>query len=187
EASEYGLTPAPFLQPPDPEGHKGAFDAWKKAGVPVFAFTIQGSTHFEWSLIPTLPTTSWCPQIVNGECSGGWGNAMAQYYTLAWFDRWLKKPGEAGYTDADARLLDDAGPQGAAKMSFYARSARSYPARDGTMRTCEDIRAGCTDSAVSTGGTSGGGAMPLNLLLILLTASVLRMLIAVRSSVRIRD
>ncbi|MGH8457240.1 MAG: alpha/beta hydrolase family protein, partial [Stenotrophobium sp.] len=73
EASEYGLTPAPFLQPPDPEGHKGAFDAWKKAGVPVFAFTIQGSTHFEWSLIPTLPTTSWCPQIVNGECSGGWG------------------------------------------------------------------------------------------------------------------
>lgn len=159
QSSEYGLTPTPFLSPPDPEGHKAAFDAWKAAGVPVFEFTIQGSSHYEWSLLPAFPASSWCPQIVDGACSGGWGNPMAQYYTLAWFDRWLKRPGEPGYATADARLLDDAGPQGAAKMSFYFRSARAFPDRGGVAHDCDDIRAGCSDASATDSVQTGSGAL----------------------------
>ena len=160
QSSEYGLTPVPFTQPPDPEGKKDAYAAWKKAGMPVFQITIRGSSHYEWSLIPGFPTTSWCPKVANNHCVGGWGNPMAQHYSLAWFDRWLKHPGETGYDSADARLLDDDGEQGRNKMSFYYRSARSFTDRGGTVHVCEDIRAGCSDTALaaSSGGNTGGGA-----------------------------
>lgn len=143
QAGEYGLTPFPFTRPPDPEGHKQAFAKWVAASMPVFTLTIQGSSHYEWSLLPTFPASSWCPSTATGACAGGWGNPLAQHYTLAWFDRWLKKPGEIGYDDADARLLDDDGEQGRGKFSFRYRSARAFPDRSGNLHVCEDIRAGC--------------------------------------------
>lgn len=143
-SSEYGLTPAPFLQAPEPDGHKGAFASWQAAAVPVFQLTIQGSTHYEWSHIPTFPTTSWCPEVVDGHCQGGWGLPLAEHYTLAWFDRWLKQTGEMGYATADARLTADA--DWSERMSFYYRSARDYPARDGRQLHCEDIRGAVVDA-----------------------------------------
>lgn len=159
QTADYGLAPTPNTSSPDPEGKKGAYAAWKKAGVPVFQFTIRGGTHFEWSQIPGFPATSWCPKVENKRCVGGWGNPMAQHYSLAWFDRWLKRSDEVGYSSADARLLDDDGPQGRNKMSFYYRSARSFTARDGKAHVCEDIRAGCADvSGGTSGGDSGGGS-----------------------------
>jgi hypothetical protein len=144
EDSEYGLDPIPYVKPPDPQGHKAAYAEWAAAGVPVYNFTVRGSTHYEWSLLPAFPATSWCPQLQDNECSGGWGNPMAQQYTLAWFDRWLKNPGETGYDTADERLLDDDGPNGRNKMSWHSYSARDYPARDGSQQHCENIRAGCS-------------------------------------------
>ncbi len=152
---EYGLTPAPFLQPPEPDSLKGGYAAWHAAHIPVFELTIQGSTHYEWSLLPTFPATSWCPSTEGGHCSGGWGNPLAQHYTVAWFDRWLKLPGEPGYADADARLLADTDWQ--ERYSFYFRSARDFPDRGGQPHHCEDIRSGCSDTRVSPGGGSAGG------------------------------
>jgi len=143
-SSEYGLTPMAFTSPPPPELHKVGYGAWVAAGVPVYELTIRGSSHYEWSLLANFPTTSWCPNPSIGVCENGWGNPMAQHYTLAWFDRWLKQPGEAGYADADARLLDDNGAQGRVKMSFRFHSARNYPDRGGALHHCENIRAGCT-------------------------------------------
>jgi hypothetical protein len=141
QTSEYGIFGAPKTAPPDPEAHKAAYRAWSAAGLPVFQLTIRGSTHFEWSLIPTFPATSWCPQVGAHGCEGGWGRPLAEHYSLAWFDRWLKQPGEAGFDDADARLLADADWR--PRLSFYSRSARDFPDRDGRARTCEDLRAGC--------------------------------------------
>lgn len=143
QTSEYGIFGAAKTQPPNPEGHKAAFNAWRAAGLPVIQQTIKGSTHFEWSLIPTFPATSWCPEITGNRCVGGWGRPFAEHYSLAWFDRWLKREGEAGFADADARLLDDAGEQGRAKLSFYSRSARDFPLRAGGRAQCEDLRLGC--------------------------------------------
>ena len=143
QTSEYGLVPTAYLTPPDIESHKAGYRLWKAAGIPVIELTIRGSSHYEWSLLPTFPATSRCPQVVDGRCVGGWGRPMAEHYTVAWFDRYLKSPGEPGYADADERLLNDAGEQGANKMSYHFRSARAFTDRAGKAQVCEDIRAGC--------------------------------------------
>lgn len=141
---EYGLTPQPFTAPPaNPDKLITNFRVWQKAGVPAMEMTIRGGTHYEFSPLPGFPATSWCSDAGSGRCTGGWGRAMAEHYSLAWFDRWLKQPGEKGYDDADARLLDDNGAQGRPKMSFYFRSARDFPSRAGLRQRCEDIRKGC--------------------------------------------
>ena len=140
---EYGLTPQPFTQPPDPAKTTTNFRVWRDAHVPAIEMTIRGGSHYEFSLLPSFPATSWCPDAASGLCKGGWGNALAQHYTLAWFDRWLKNPGEKGYTDADSRLLDDNGENGRNKLSFYYRAARDFPTRNGARQFCEDIRKGC--------------------------------------------
>ena len=141
QTSEYGIGGTAKTAPPDIEGHKGGYRAWRDAGLPVYQLTIQGSTHFEWSLIPTFPASSWCPEVVDGQCAGGWGRPLAEHYSLAWFDRWLKKPGEQGFDTADARLLADA--DWVDRYSFYSKAARAFPSREGAMQLCEDIRAGC--------------------------------------------
>src|SRR3546814_4593278 len=89
-AANIATTAAPYLLPPDPLDHLIAYQAFSDAGVPVFAITIAGATHFDFSLLPTFPATSWCPQLVDGACSGGWGLPLIEHYTLAWFDRWLR-------------------------------------------------------------------------------------------------
>jgi len=61
----------------------------------------------------------------------------------AWFDRWLKQSEEAGFSSADARLLDDSGIEGRNKYSFRFLSARDFLSRSGQRQLCEDIRAGC--------------------------------------------
>lgn len=150
QTSEYGIGGAAKNSAPDPEGHKVAYLGYADAGVPAYQFTIQGSTHFEWSLIPNFPTTSWCPDMSSGSCLGGWGVTMAEHYTLAWLDRWLKKSGEPGYADADARLLGDAAEHGCQKFSFYSRSARKFTDRGGKPHESSDIRADCLAGKVDT-------------------------------------
>lgn len=141
--SEYGLVPAPFTSPPDAESGISALLGWQAAGVPAFEITVQGSSHYEWSQIPTFPTTSWCPDASEGICDGGWGNALGRHYTLAWMDRWLKLAGEPGYADADQRLLNDDGENGRNKFSFRFVSGRDYVDRQGLRHVCLDIRTGC--------------------------------------------
>lgn len=132
QGSDYGVIVSPFLLPPDrDERLKLGFNAWSSAGVPVFDFTLRGTTHFEWSLLVGLPTTSWCPQLVSHRCEGGWGIPAARYYTVAWFDRWLKKPHELGFSTADNRLTALTSEFGRDRMSFRYRSAYSFPLRSG--------------------------------------------------------
>lgn len=179
QTSEYSIAGTPFTSPPDAEGHKAGYAQWVAAGQPVFQLTIQGSTHFEWSLIPTFPSTSWCADTSNGRCEGGWGRPLAEHYSLAWLDRWLKQPGEAGYADADQRLLADADWQ--ERYSFHFRSARNYSTRSGRRAVCEDIRAGCAPlseppagDGSGSGSSSGGGAPGLGLLGLLLALALRR-------------
>ncbi|MEX2475679.1 hypothetical protein [Marinobacter sp.] len=143
--ADYGFVPAPYLVPPDPTGTKVAFEAWKAADVPVYTLGFQGTTHFDFSLLPQFPATSWCPDVSRNACSGGWGRPSITHYTVAWFDSWLKVPGEPGYEDADERLIDDARVGGADRMSFHYHSARAYLDRNGGRQYCERIRVGCGD------------------------------------------
>lgn len=145
-SNDYTLTPTPYTAPPDPEAKKTAFAAWAKAGVPAAELVIQGGTHYEYSRLPTFPATSWTT----------WGNPMAAQYSLAWIDRWLKHPGEAGYDTADSRLLADRDWR--PRMSFYLRSARAFPDRAGRAHVCADIRAGCADVAAPAGASGATGS-----------------------------
>lgn len=139
--SEYGFTPVPFVTDPDREAHKNAFKEWQAADVPVASITIAGSTHLDYSLGLGLPATSWCTEVIDNHCVGGWARPMITEYTVAWFDRWLKNPDEVGYDEADARLLNDAA--WADRMSIHFASARDFPTRSGSPAVCEDIRLEC--------------------------------------------
>lgn len=142
-SADYGFAPLAYTSPPDPDSHNLAMALWQERGIPFYSLTFQGTTHFDYSLIPTFPSTSWCPEPASGVCEGGWGAPAIVYYSVAWLDRWLKLPGELGYESADQRLIDDAGPQGAKKMSFRYLSARDYTDRQGNSQRCDNIRAGC--------------------------------------------
>lgn len=142
-AADYCGIPKPHVLPPDPEFPKTAFRAWQQAGVPSYTLTLQGTTHFDFSPTPVLPATSWCPDAASQACQNGWAIPAINHYAVAWFDRWLKQPGEAGFNDADQRLVDDAGPHGAVKLSFRHASARDFTDRGGRRQRCENIRRGC--------------------------------------------
>ncbi len=160
QSADYWLTPQPKTSPPDPLEKSPGVALWRDAGLPVFQIQIQGGTHYEWSLMPTLPTSAWEP---GGD--GGWGQPLLRHYTLAWFDRWLKLPGETGYADADARLLDDA--RWRPQLSFYYLSSRDFPDRQGQRQVCDDLRGGCasTVSAATRAEPLAGGALGGSLLL----------------------
>ncbi|MFN4329803.1 MAG: alpha/beta hydrolase family protein [Limnobacter sp.] len=137
--SEYGFTPVPFVRNPPRDEHLSGFKEWQAAKVPVMQVTVAGSTHLDYSLGSVLPASSWCPEIVNNACTGGWASPLIAHYTLAWFDRYLKAEGETGYADAEQRLLDD--KAWAERLSIHFASARDFTLRDGRRVVASDIRA----------------------------------------------
>lgn len=127
QAGDYFLTPTPHARPPDPDGKVGGFTTWREAGVSTYQLVVRSGTHYEWSLLPTFPATSW-----------EFGNALAEHYTVAWFDRWLKEPHEDGFHDADDRLLAD--DEWADHLSFHYRSKRAFDCRNQRRHESDDIR-----------------------------------------------
>ncbi len=66
--------------PPNPNQHLTDFDQMVKAGIDSMVVTPRASTHYEWdeqSAIGSLPASRY-------------GQVVSFYYTLAWFDRYLK-------------------------------------------------------------------------------------------------
>lgn len=72
---------------PDPTAKLAGLEHWRDAGVDVMSLTLRASTHLEFTSVPVLPASAH-------------GQDVARYYTLAWFDRYLR-----GLPDATARLL----------------------------------------------------------------------------------
>jgi len=132
----------PKTDPPDPDARTAGFAGWRDAGVPTYQLNVRGGTHFEWSRIPTFPTTSW----------DSWGNELAEHFTVAWLDYWLKTEAELradagigpdgdgspaptvpaegppGRTAAERRLTDL--EHWCERLSFYYRSGRYLPAAE---------------------------------------------------------
>ncbi|MBL8990577.1 MAG: hypothetical protein JNJ48_03250 [Phycisphaerae bacterium] len=101
-----------------PESKKTAFNAWRTAGVPAFQVVFAGSNHFWWSGSNTDAQAS-----------------IAHFYTLAWFDRWLKHD-----PTALDRLLSGA-PAGVPAATLLSSQFRSGAFLDGV--NCDDLRARC--------------------------------------------
>lgn len=77
---DFPATGAPMTAAPPPRRHLGAFDQLAAAGVDVMAVTTRASDHYEFGY---QPTPADFPASRNGE-------RVAFYYSLAWFDRYLK-------------------------------------------------------------------------------------------------
>jgi dienelactone hydrolase len=76
----FPATGTPKTSPPDPTQHFGAFNQLKAANVDVMSITTRASDHYEWGYQPypaNLP-------------SSRYGERVAFYHSLAWFDRYLK-------------------------------------------------------------------------------------------------
>ncbi|MGH2957279.1 MAG: hypothetical protein ACRDL6_09825 [Solirubrobacterales bacterium] len=141
-SNDYGLIPTPYTADPDPQGKNNAFQAYRDAGVDSMQVNIRGGTHYESSLIPgnTIP--------VLGTGSRR-GQDLVAWYSLGWFDKYVK--GDPG---ADARLLTDRWCEDQLTRevdqnddgnmySFYFRSRHDFALAGGGRATSEDMRAGC--------------------------------------------
>ncbi|MCW3012642.1 MAG: alpha/beta hydrolase, partial [Solirubrobacterales bacterium] len=137
-ANDYGLLPQPNTSDPAPDAKSVASRRLSAAGTDTMEVVIRGGTHYESSVIPN--------PAFGGSLRG---NDLAVFYTVAWFDRYVK--GDAG---AVGRLLterfrsDAAGgaidPDGDPNdFSRYHRSRLDIAGTDGRRIVCEDLRAGC--------------------------------------------
>lgn len=114
---------------PDPESKKGAFNAWRAAGIDTMQIAPLAATHMEWGFHPPA-------------CGSSWGNDIATRYTIAWFDKYLKQD-----PTADARLLtkqymtaNNPNCGGNANCySIYLKSAYAFRDAGGVMRACDDM------------------------------------------------
>jgi hypothetical protein len=116
---------------PDPEEKKAAFNKWRTAGLDTMQIAPRAATHLEWSFVPVLPLAA-----------SSWGNDIVAFYTLAWFDKYLRHD-----PTADARLLTKSfnEPNNAACegndgcYSIYFKSAYSFHDAAGALHECDDL------------------------------------------------
>ena len=141
---------------PDPKEKIAASLAYSKAGVDTGAIVIRGGTHFEFSY---LPTTSFRATLR--------GIDLSAWYTLAWFDKYVK-----GDPTADRRLVSgrwrrDPGdlaidPKGAGNLFSYHYLSRLDVGRGGGPRfVCEDLRKGCAGQPADDGEVDRWGFLPI--------------------------
>ena len=144
-SNDYGLTPTPYTSEPGVQDKNAAFLSFSSPtpDTDTMQVNIRGGTHYESSLIPgnTIPVLG----------TGTWrGEDMVAWYTLGWFDKYLKAD-----PAADARLLsdrwcDDDLTQGVDQnndgnmFSFYFHSRYDFtPAGGGADLTSANMRDGC--------------------------------------------
>jgi dienelactone hydrolase len=137
-ANDYGLFRQPNTSEPDPQAKTEASRAATAAGVDSGELVIRGGTHYEGAYIPN-PYFSATLRGID----------LLTWYTIAWFDKYVK-----GDPTADARLLTTrwredrrsaaVDPTGDANMlSRYHRSRLDIGRAGGPRVVCEDLREGC--------------------------------------------
>jgi dienelactone hydrolase len=137
-SADYGLPPLPNASLPNPSGKSTWSLKYSQAGVDSGEIVIKGGSHLDFS---------WIPNPAFGASLRG--PDIIDWYTSAWFDKYLKHE-----KSADAQLLSDRwrddpvstavdpGHDGNA-LSFYYYSRLDIRLGDGTRWDCEDLRDGC--------------------------------------------
>ena len=92
--SEYFLNPEPMQSPPDPQSKATAYQQLVKAGTDSMQIGLRSSMHLEYSYVPYILPAS------------HYGERVAFYYTLAWFDYYLRHMA-SGYTRLIAKSFDN--------------------------------------------------------------------------------
>ena len=148
-SADYGLPPTPNTSLPNPLGKSQESLAYSKAGVDSGEIIIRGGSHLDFSFIPN--------QAFGASLRGP---DMIDWYTTAWFDKYVKHE-----RSADARLLTnrwreepleaevDPNHDGNA-FSFYYLSRLDIHRFNGATWDCENLRKGCA-GMVDEDGYSG--------------------------------
>ena len=137
-SADYGLPPTPNTSLPDPHFKEQESVAYSHAGVDSGEIVIRGGSHLDFSFIPN--------QAFGASLRGP---DITDWYTSAWFDKYLKHQ-----PSADARLLSQrwrTDPVEAGvdpnhdpnAFSFYYYSRLDIGLSTGGRFDCEDLRDGC--------------------------------------------
>ena len=128
----------PRTEAPDPQGANGASHDFSKAGIPTAQVNTRAGTHFEPGVIP----------------NPGFGATLrgidqTAWYTIAWFEKYVKRDRSADRLLLTDRWQKDAAsgkvdPAGDANLfSKDLRSRIDVALRAGGRALCEDLREGC--------------------------------------------
>jgi dienelactone hydrolase len=137
-SADYFLPPTPNTSLPDPRAKTNESYAYSKAGVDTGQIVIRGGSHLDFSWIPN--------QAFGASLRGP---DIVDWYTSAWFDKYLKHD-----PSADARLLTQrwrTDPVEASvdpnhdpnALSFYYYSRLDIHLAGGSVFDCENLRDGC--------------------------------------------
>ncbi len=145
-SADYFLPPTPNTSLPKPYAKSTWSLNYTKAGVDTGEVIIKGGSHLDFSWIPN--------QAFGASLRGP---DIIDWYTTAWFDKYLKHE-----ASADARLLSerwrndpvsasvDPGHDGNA-ISFYYYSRLDIHLFKGGVFDCEDLRDGCPGMVTNDG------------------------------------
>jgi hypothetical protein len=145
-SADYGLPPTPNTSLPDPTLKEQESKVYSQAGVDSGELVIRGGSHLDFSFIPN--------QAFGASLRGP---DLTDWYTTAWFDKYLKHD-----PSADARLLTDrwrSDPVEAGvdpnhdgnAFSFYYYSRLDIHLAQGGQWDCEDLRDGCPGMVANDG------------------------------------
>ena len=148
-SADYGLPPVPNTALPDPHSKSTWSLKYSKAGVDSGEIVIRGGSHLDFS---------WIPNPAFG--ASLYGPDIIDWYTSAWFDKYLKHdPGadrwltSERWRDFASEAAIDPNHDGNA-LSFYYYSRLNFHRAGGGVFDCEDLRAGCP--GMVTGDGYGG-------------------------------
>jgi dienelactone hydrolase len=134
-SADYFLPPTPNTSQPDPEAKTARSVSYSDAGVDSGELIIRGGSHLDFS---------WIPNPAFGASLRG--ADMTDWYTTAWFDKYVKGDPSADRRLLSARWFDDAreaavDPDGDGNMfSRYYRSRLDIGLAGGGRFDCEDVR-----------------------------------------------
>jgi len=145
-SADYFLPPTPNTSLPDPYAKSTWSRNYTKAGIDTGEIIIKGGSHLDFSWIPN--------QAFGASLRGP---DIIDWYTSAWFDKYLKHQ-----HSADARLMTerwrtDPVEQGVDPnhdpnaVSFYYYSRLDFHRFGGQMFDCEDLREGCPGMVTNDG------------------------------------
>ncbi len=137
-SADYGLPPLPNTGLPEPLAKSKESLAYSEAGVDSGEIIIRGGSHLDFSFIPN--------QAFGASLRGP---DEIDWYTSAWFDKYLKHQGSADKRLLTERWREDPveaaiDPRGDGNaFSFYYLSRLDIHLKGGQQWDCEDLRDGC--------------------------------------------
>jgi dienelactone hydrolase len=137
-SADYGLPPTPNLSLPDPNAKSVWSHAYSNAGVDSGEIIIRGGSHLDFSFIPN--------QAFGASLRGP---DLIDWYTTAWFDKYLKHSRSADARLLSTRWMDDPIEQridpnhDGNAFSFYYYSRLDIHLSNGSRWDCEDLRDSC--------------------------------------------